>query len=50
MQRWNFTSPKKRQIAPLKFDVRYRIVLRKKQSDDEIIKEVREKMKEKASQ
>lgn len=47
LQRWNFVSPKKKTISPLKFDVRYRIVLRKKQTDDEILKEVREKMKEK---
>jgi hypothetical protein len=50
IQRWNIISPQKKQISPLKFDVRYRVVLRKKQSDDEIIKEVREKMKEKSGQ
>jgi hypothetical protein len=50
IQRWNIVSPLKKQVAPLKFDVRYRVVLRKKQSDEEIIKEVREKMKEKANQ
>jgi hypothetical protein len=47
LQRWNFVSPNKKTISPLKFDVRYRVVLRKKQTDDEILKEVREKMKEK---
>lgn len=50
IQRWNFTSPSKKSVSPLRFDVRYRVVLRKKQSDEEIIKEVREKMKEKSGQ
>jgi signal recognition particle subunit SEC65 len=50
VQRWEFTSPRKREIYPTKFDIHFRIVLRKKQSDEEIIKEVREKMKEKAGQ
>lgn len=50
IQRWNFTSPSKKSVSPLRFDVRYRVVLRKNQSDEEIIKEVREKMKEKSGQ
>lgn len=47
IQRWTFTSPRKREVSPLRFDIHYRIVLRKKQSDEEIIKEVQEKLKEK---
>jgi len=50
IQRWNFISPAKKSVSPLRFDVRYRVVLRKKQSDEEIIKEVRDKMKEKSGQ
>jgi hypothetical protein len=50
VQRWNFVSPAKRSVTPNRFDIRYRIVLFKKQSDEDIIKEVREKMKEKAGQ
>ncbi len=50
IQRWNFVSPAKKSVSPLRFDVRYRVVLRKKQSDEEIIKEVRDKMKEKSGQ
>jgi hypothetical protein len=49
LQRWNFKSPdpKKKTVSPLKFDVRFRVVLRKKQSDEEILKGVREQSKEK---
>ena len=45
IQRWSFEFPKKL-IEPTKFDIKYRVVLRKKQSDKDIIKEVRDKMKE----
>ena len=45
IQRWSFEFPKKL-IEPTKFDIKYRVILRKKQTDDEIIKEVRDKMKE----
>jgi hypothetical protein len=45
IQRWSFQFPKKL-IEPTKFNVKYRVVLRKNQSDSDIIKEVREKMKE----
>ncbi|HEY1406325.1 MAG TPA: hypothetical protein VF857_06935 [Spirochaetota bacterium] len=50
IQRWSFVSPAKKPVSPLRFDVHYRIVLKKNQSDEEIIKEVREKMKEKTGQ
>jgi hypothetical protein len=46
MQRWNYEFPRKT-VEPTSFDVKYRVVLQKKQSDDEIMKEVREKIKEK---
>jgi predicted small secreted protein len=45
IQRWNFEFPKK-YVSPLKFTVRYRVALRKKQSDEEIMKERRQKMLE----
>ena len=43
IQRWNFDFPKK-YISPTKFNIRYRVVLRKKLSDEEIIREVRKKI------
>jgi hypothetical protein len=46
VQRWSFQFPKK-YIEPSQFDIHYRIVLRKTMSDDEIMKEVRERIKEK---
>jgi hypothetical protein len=46
IQRWSFQFPRN-DIDPTQFDVRYRVMLRKQQSDEEIMKEVREKIKEK---
>lgn len=46
VQRWNFQFTDKL-IDPSQFDIRYKVVLRKKQTDEEIMKEVREKIKEK---
>ena len=45
IMRWNFKFPKK-VVEPTKFDIMYRVVLSKKRSDDEIIKEVQDMMKE----
>lgn len=45
LQRWNFEFPKN-YISPTEFTIRYRINLRKKQSDEQIMKEIREKMLE----
>ncbi len=45
IMRWNFKFPKK-YIEPTRFDIVYRVVLRKKQSDDEIIKQVQNRIKE----
>ena len=45
IQRWSFEFPKKL-IEPTQFDVKYRVVLRKQQSDRDIIKEVRKRMQE----
>jgi len=47
IQRWNFKF-EKNYIYPTKFDIMYRVALRKKQSDEEILKEVQEKLKEKS--
>ncbi len=47
LQRWSFTFPKK-VVEPTKFQVVYRFVLRKKLSDEEIMDEVREMIKEKS--
>ncbi len=45
IMRWNFQFPKK-VIEPTKFDIVYRVVLTKKQSDEEIIKAVQDRLKE----
>lgn len=45
IQRWNFVFPRKA-VQPTRLDIRYRVVLRKRQTDEEIIKEVRQKMRE----
>jgi len=45
IMRWNFIFPKK-VIEPTRFDIVYRVVLSKKQSDEEIIKAVQERMKD----
>ncbi len=47
IQRWNFKFTGNF-IYPTKFDVMYRVAIRKKQSDEEIIKEVQDKLKEKS--
>lgn len=46
LQRWTFSFPEKT-VEPTKFDVKYRIVLRKKLSDGEIMQQIREKIKDK---
>jgi hypothetical protein len=46
IQRWAFTSPIKRGVEPTRFDIRYRVVLKKTLSDEEIIKDVQKKMRE----
>jgi hypothetical protein len=45
IQRWNFKFPKKI-VEPTKFEIRYRVILKKTQTDDEILQEVRQKMKD----
>jgi len=45
IMRWNFVFPQK-VVEPSKFDIVYRVVLSKKQSDEEIIKAVQDRMKE----
>jgi len=45
VQRWNFNFPKKI-VQPTKFDIKYRVVLRKTQSDDQIIKEVQKRLRD----
>lgn len=49
VQRWMFKFPK-RTIEPLKFIVKYRVVLRKKMSDEQILEEIQQKMKDKTGQ
>jgi hypothetical protein len=41
IQRWMFKSPRKRSFDPTKFNVRYRVVLHKSLSDEEILKRIR---------
>ena len=43
IQRWSFKFPKK-VVVPTQMFIRYRVVLRKKQSDDAIIQEIQKKM------
>ncbi len=45
IMRWNFNFPKK-VVEPTRFDIVYRVVLAKKQSDEEIIKAVQQRMKD----
>lgn len=45
IMRWSFNFPKK-VIEPVKFDIVYRVVLRKKKSDEEIIQEVQKRIRE----
>lgn len=45
IQRWDFEFPGET-IEPNTFDIKYRVILRKIQSDEETMKEVREKVKE----
>jgi hypothetical protein len=49
IQRWNIVHPsgKKMEVSPLKFDVYYRVVLRKKISDEAILQEKRDALKDK---
>lgn len=47
IQRWTFKFPKKT-VVPSKFDVRYRVVIRKTLSDQEILKDLQESLKEKS--
>mgnify|MGYP000976671979 CR=1 FL=1 len=46
IQRWKYEFPKKR-IDPTNFTIKYRVYLQKKRPDEDIMKEVREKMKTK---
>ncbi len=45
IQRWNFKFPKT-VVHPTKLDVRYRVILRKTISDEDILKEVQQKMRD----
>ena len=49
IQRWNFAFQNKR-ITPIKFNVRYKIVLEKRLSDEEIINDMRQNLKERTGQ
>ena len=45
VRRWTFAFPKK-VVDPTILDIHYRVILQKKQSDEEIIKEMQQKMRE----
>ncbi len=49
IQRWSFEFPRGF-VTPRKLEIRYRVKLQKKLSDEEIIKEVRRKMREEMEQ
>lgn len=46
IQRWSFKFPQK-SVSPTHFYIRFRVILKKKQTDEEIIKELQKKMQEK---
>lgn len=48
LQRWNVAHPegKRKEIKPLKFEVHYRVVLRKKMTDEAILQEKRDIIKD----
>ncbi|MGL4369074.1 MAG: hypothetical protein ACRCUT_05295 [Spirochaetota bacterium] len=52
LQRWSIANPdkKKKEVSPLKFEVHYRVVLKKKMSDEAILQEKRDAMKERSGQ
>jgi hypothetical protein len=45
IQRWNFKFPKT-VVHPTRLDIRYRVILRKTISDEDILKEVQQKMRD----
>jgi hypothetical protein len=45
IQRWNFKFPKT-VVHPTRLDVRYRVILKKTISDEDILKEVQQKMRD----
>ncbi len=45
IQRWNFVFPKK-VVYPTRFDIKYKIILRKTQTDEQIIKEIQKKLRD----
>ena len=45
IQRWTFKSPKRRSFEPTRFNVRYRIILHRSGSDEEVLQRIRERMK-----
>jgi len=44
VQRWNFKFPRS-YVSPTQFTIKYRIILRKKKSDKEILKDIKELMR-----
>lgn len=46
IQRWSFEFPK-RVVVPANFEIKYRVMLQKKQSDREIMREMRDQIREK---
>jgi len=45
VRRWSFSFPKKI-VNPTMLDIKYRVILQKKQTDEEIIREMQQKMRE----
>jgi len=52
LQRWSVANPdkKKKEVSPVKFEIHYRVVLKKKMSDEAILQEKRDAMKERSGQ
>ena len=49
IQRWNYEFPKKK-VDPIKFTVRYKVVLEKSVSEDDMVSKMRQQMKERTGQ
>ena len=44
IQRWTFKSPQKRSFEPTKFNIKYRVILHKSKSDEEILQHIRKQI------
>ena len=45
IQRWTFKSPHRRSFQPTQFNIRYRVILHRSKSDEEILQQIREQIR-----